>query len=39
MNQVKEHTFVELSSQFAQQIKDQRKDLAGLSFFCEEGAK
>ena len=39
MSQVKEQVFIDLSIRFAQQIKDQRKDLAGLSFFCEEGAK
>ena len=39
LDEVKERVLLELSSAFAQQLRVQRTDLTGLSFFCEESAK
>lgn len=39
LEEVKERVLLELSAAFAQQLKAQRTDLTGLSFFCEESAK
>ena len=38
LDQVKERVLLELSAGFAQQLRAQRSDLKGLSFFCDESA-